>query len=193
MLDDDLLTRPLRPPAGPDGRRLLTLDDLFAMMQAGVIDEGERSELIDGELFVMPSEGELHVDFLDAFTDTLTASLGDRFRVRQRGVFNRPPLTQLSPDVALWPLAARFWDLTGPNAALVVEISDTTAGTDKRQKAPLYARAGLRELWIMDVRERELLVYRHAQGDVWPRPTPYRPGQRVQPLCAPDIGIVVPG
>ena len=193
LADAEPLSVDRRPPETPSGRRRISLNDLFRMMEQGIIVEGERSELIEGELFVMPSEGELHVEHLDDLMDQFLAQVGPELRVRQRGVLNRQPDTQLSPDLAIWPRQSRFHDLTAPNALLVVEVSDTTARGDKREKAPLYARMCLRELWIMDVPRRQLLVYRDAAEGVWPEPTPYRPSEVVSPLFDPAVVIRVPG
>ena len=182
-----------RPPATASGRRLITLNDFFAMMEAGIIEEGERSELIEGELFVMPGEGDLHVDYVEAFTERLRAVLGPAVKVVQRGVLNRQPHTQLSPDVAIWPAGTRARAMTPENVRLIVEVSETTARGDKREKAPIYARAGVPELWIMDVRPRRLLVYRNAALDMWPEPTIVRPGESIAPLFAPEALVTVPG
>lgn len=187
--DADLLER---PPATATGRRRLTLDDLYAMMKAGIIEEGERSELIEGELFVMASEGDLHVDHLDLLFEQLHAALTPEFKVDKRGVYNRRPDTQLSPDVAVWPAGTRARDMTPTNVQLIVEVSDTSARGDKRFKAPLYARAGVPEMWIMDVQPRRLLVYRDWADGVWPEPTEVKPGETIAPLCAPMAVIVVP-
>lgn len=181
-----------RPPANAAGRRLLTLDDLHAMMRAGIVVEGERSELVEGELIVMPSEGDLHVDHLQSFTEQLRAVLPSEYVVVQRGVLNRAPDTQLSPDVAVWPAGARAGDMTPANVLLVVEISDTTARGDKREKAPLYARMGVPELWIMDVPARRLLLHRDAAAGVWPNPESVPPGGTASPRFAPSLKVVVP-
>lgn len=187
--DADLLER---PPATATGRRRLTLDDLYAMMKAGIIEEGERSELIDGELFVMASEGDLHINYLELLTEALRAALGPAYKVVQRGVFNRLPETQLSPDIAVWPAGTLADGMKPENVRLIVEVSDTTARGDKRKKAPIYARAGIAEMWIMDVQPRRLLVYRGAADGVWPEPTVVKPGEVIAPLCAPTAVIVVP-
>lgn len=188
--DADLLDR--QPPATATGRRRITLDDLYVMMQAGIIEEGERSELVEGELFVMASEGDLHINYLELLTEALRAALGPAYKVVQRGVLNRPPETQLSPDIAVWPAGALADRMTPENVHLIVEVSDTTARGDKRAKALLYARAGVSELWIMDVQPRRLLVYRDAADGTWPEPTEVKPGEAIAPLCAPSATIVVP-
>lgn len=181
-----------RPPETATGRRRITLDDLYAMMREGIVEEGERSELIDGELFVMASEGELHVDYTTEFYERLREALGPDFVLQMRGVLNRPPDTQLSPDIAVWPKGTRFRGMTPENVKLIIEISDTTARGDKRGKASLYARAGVPELWIMDVQPRRLRVYRNAEDGAWPDPVEVRPGGRIAPLCAPEAAAVVP-
>jgi Uma2 family endonuclease len=181
-----------RPPATASGRRKLTLDDVYAMMKAGILVEGERTELIEGELFVMASEGDLHVDHVDLLFNRLRAALGPEFDVYQRDVLNRRDDTQLSPDIAVWPAGTRARNKTPENVLLIVEVSDTTARGDKKGKAGIYARLGVPELWIMDVRPRRLLVHRGASDGAWPKPTPVEPGDSVAPLFAPSAAVTVP-
>lgn len=180
------------PAASPEGRRLISFDELMAMLAAGVIEEGERSELIEGELFVMPSEGELHVDYVLVLSRLLREALPPVFNIEQRGVLNRSPDTQLSPDIAVWPMETRAQEMTPDVVHLVVEISDSTLRYDKLRKAPLYARLGVRELWIMDVQARRLLVHRGAAEGAWTEVAEVAAGGSVAPLCALDAPITIP-
>jgi Uma2 family endonuclease len=48
---------------------------------------------------------------------------------------------------------------SGADTLLVVEVSDTTLRYDRDVKVPLYARHGVREVWVVDVSADALLVY----------------------------------
>jgi Uma2 family endonuclease len=66
---------------------------------------------------------------------------------------------------------------------LVVEVADTTGDYDRRIKVPRYARAGIPEVWVLDLRDRAIDLYRQAAGDE------YREHQRV----GPGQSLVIPG
>ena len=72
------------------------------------------------------------------------------------------------PDVVLLrPRADRYYNShpTALDALLVVEVADTTLRYDLDIKRPSYARAGVAELWIVDVDRREVHVFREPGLD----------------------------
>ncbi|MCP9465649.1 MAG: Uma2 family endonuclease [Nitrospira sp.] len=79
---------------------------------------------------------------------------------------------------------------------LVAEIADTTLSLDRDRKAPLYARAGIPEYWIINLLERCLEVFRDP---VIPsgQPASYRshvklgPSDTISLLAAPTASIAV--
>lgn len=176
------------PPATDAGRRRLTLGDLHDMIDAGIIAEGERTELVDGELRVMPSEGELHDAVLDRLTDLLAETLGPGFKVRQRSPFNIPDAGQLAPDVSVWPADITADRKTGEQVRLLCEVSRTTQAYDLEEKASLYARAGALEYWVIEPEARRLTVFRGATPDGWlHRDMTVEP--IIRPLCARDVEV----
>jgi len=74
---------------------------------------------------------------------------------------------------------------------LVVEVSDRTLEFDRTVKAGLYARAGLEEYWIVDVRGRRVLVHREAADGRWQSIVAYGEGESVSPLAAPEAELAV--
>ncbi len=180
----------LAPPVTATGRRRLTREDLFAMMRAGVIEEGERTELIDGELFPMASEGFDHDDGATDLLDALRAALGGRFLIDSRGPLNILDATQVAPDLSVWPLGVRGRDKFANNVLLVVEISNTTSRKDLGRKALLYAAAGVPEYWVFDVAERRMWVHRGPEPDGW-RERFLLTTPRIAPLCAPEAAVDV--
>ena len=83
-------------------------------------------------------------------------------------------------------------------AALVIEISDTTLDTDITDKAELYATAGIEEYWVLDLENRQLLVFREpVLLSTGLGATAYRkhltldPNGVVSPIIAPDKKVLV--
>jgi Uma2 family endonuclease len=165
--------------------RPLSLEEFFGMLDAGIIAEGERTELIEGALSSMASEGELHDEVLDRFTDLLAEVLGPAFRVRQRSPLNIPPATQLAPDVSVWDAAEPPPEKTAANARLICEISRTTKASDLGGKADRYAAAGVGEYWVLEPDTRRLTVFRGPGPDGWAHRN-LAEADGVRPLCAPQ-------
>ena len=179
-----------RVPVTAAGTRRFTREDMFAMMRAGVIEEGERTELIEGEFIPMAHEGEAHFDTTHILDERLRMALRGLFDVHVRGVLNMEEDSQLSPDIAVWPLGTRFRDMFPINLKLAVEISDTTRRKDMGRKATVYAKGGVPEYWVFDVGKGELWVHRGAYDGGW-RERFLLVEPQIAPLCAPTSAIHV--
>src|SRR5262249_44402522 len=110
------------------------------------------------------------------------------------------PGSEPQPDVAVIAGSRRSLADHPTQAALVVEVADTTLAYDTTTKAELYATAGIAEYWVVDLNGRQLHVYRDPQ----PLPLPpdlgataYQqrltlgPGDTVSPLAAPSAVVRV--
>jgi len=80
---------------------------------------------------------------------------------------------------------------TAPDIVLIVEVSDTTLWFDRARKRPAYARAGVREYWIVNLPERQLEVYRDPSGSRYRQETLYGEAEVVAPLAAPGAIVRV--
>jgi len=146
----------IRPPAAPK----LTYDDFLSFP-----DDGQRHELIDGEHFVTPSPATVH----QRLVRDLVIELGTYLRAQEIGeVFAAPFDVVLSahdvvePDV-LVVLNDQLGVLTPQHVrgapAIVIEIlSPGTRRRDETLKRSLYARAGVREYWMVNPDARRIVV-----------------------------------
>jgi Uma2 family endonuclease len=94
------------------------------------------------------------------------------------------------PDVALAPPDVEGAPQLG-EILLAIEVADTTAADDRARKVPLYARAGLPEVWLLDVVERTLEVYREPGPDGYGRTYTLRPDRQVACEAFPDVVLRV--
>jgi Uma2 family endonuclease len=166
--------------AGP--RRLFSTDDYLRMVDAGILGEDDRVELVEGEILEMTPQSPEHA----TIKDELGARLRDAYRERdvyvsEQRPFRAGPLGLPEPDVLV--LRGRLRDyLTrhaeGPDALLIVEVAKTSQGRD-RKKAGDYARGGVPIYWILDLDARTLDV--HSEPD--PERALYR---RVETLVESD-------
>jgi Uma2 family endonuclease len=149
----------LRPPHLPattqaaEGllRRRWTVAEIEAMVAAGILLEDERFELIGGEVVPMSPKGNQHEVVkkalqqhwvplivgspIDLITETTLRVSADEF---------------LEPDFLFWPRSIPLKDVTASSALLIVEVADTSLAYDLGRKAGIYARLGLRELWVVN-------------------------------------------
>jgi Uma2 family endonuclease len=154
-------------------RHAITVEEYLRMGQAHVFAQQARLELMEGEIVEMAPIGSPHA----AVVNTLAALLGEAAPGAIVSVQNPLVLSERSapqPDVVLLrPRADRYYNShpTAADALLVVEIADTTLRYDLEVKRPLYARAGVAELWVVDIDRREVHVFRGPERDYYVRRT----------------------
>jgi Uma2 family endonuclease len=73
------------------------------------------------------------------------------------------------------------------DALLVVEVADTTLQYDRNMKVPRYAAAGVPEVWIENLPDDELLVYRDPSGEGYAVSMTLHRGDSVSPVAFPDV------
>lgn len=141
-------------------RRRFTADDVLRMVEAGILDEDEPVELIDGELYARSPQGPRHRALVVRVRGQLERAFGADFHVQDHSPVAAGPDSLPEPDVAVVRGAAVFFDRhPGPaDVPLLVEISVTSHATD-RSKASLYARSGFPLYWQIDVPGRRVVAY----------------------------------
>ena len=170
-----------------------TREQFYRMGEAGLF-EGRRAILVEGEILAMPAMGDKHRTAIILGDDALRRVFGEDFFVSVQCPFDIGEATDPEPDLAIVKGNARDFLGRGlTKAALVVEISNTTYRYDQREKASLYAKAGVPEYWIvnLDRQPAQLEVHRAPQADAaqpygfgYAEVTAYQAGEIVQPLAA---------
>ena len=126
--------------------------------------EGRRVQLIAGEIIEMPPMGHAHAAALSNAHIALTAVYGPDHWVRCQMPLALGAESEPEPDVAVAEHGIKAYRDHPTTALLVVEVSDTTLRHDRRL-AGLYATAGVREYWIVNLREHVLEVHRNPVPD----------------------------
>lgn len=97
------------------------------------------------------------------------------------------------PDIVVWNPAEAPADLDGPVPAaavkLIVEVSASTLADDLGEKLVDYARGGLAEYWVADVKGRLLLRHCGAGADGYARREPLRFGETAAALTLPALSV----
>jgi Uma2 family endonuclease len=148
-------------------RHAITVEEYMRMGEAHVFSHQARLELMEGEIVEMPPIGSAHAAVVCTL-DTLLREVAPRAMVRVQSPLVLGERSAPQPDVMLLrPRADRYYNShpTAADALLVVEVADTTLRYDLEIKRSLYARAGVAELWIVDIERCELHVFREPHLD----------------------------
>jgi Uma2 family endonuclease len=168
----------------------LSVDKYEQMIAAGILSENDRVELIRGELLDKMPIGDAHVEVVNRLNRKFSRVLDESVTVSVQNpiVLND---SEPEPDVVLYkrqaPGKARASDVQ-----LIVEVADTSLEFDRTVKLPLYAESGIRELWIVNLGEEKIEVYRQPRLDgTYAAESEVRRGGFLQPLAFPAIQLAV--
>jgi len=146
--------------------RRFTVDEYHRMAEVGVFEEDDRVELLDGEIVEMTPIGDRHVACVVRLNDLLSR------RSVEPLVSVQNPLVLASrsepqPDIVVLPRQADHsaaWLPRGADALLVIEVADTSVDHDRDVKIPLYAVAGIPEVWLVDLPAELIEVYQDPEA-----------------------------
>lgn len=162
----------------PAWQRPLTVDEYHRMIDAGILDEDEHVELLEGVMVAMSPQGIPHVKAITTLARLMwRATEGTNLEVRPQ-----VPLTlarsEPEPDLAITETRARWPRGRHPETAvLVVEVASDSLRKDLGPKTAIYAEAGVAEYWVVDV-ERQVI---HVHTDPEPAARRYAERRTVAP------------
>jgi Uma2 family endonuclease len=164
------------------------------MIAAGVFAPGEQVELIDGEILRMVPQGSVHFTAIVLAGEALRRVFGAGFHVRTQGPLALGLSSEPEPDVAVVRGAPRDYRDAHPDTSLlIVEVAGASIDYDRRRKASLYARAGIRDYWIVNLEDRCLEVYRDPDQGAYRSRQRFHAGDLVSPLAVSDAAVPVEG
>jgi len=178
----------------PAARRKLTRADCQALETAGLLD-GERFELIDGELIRKVPKSPLHSLVLLLLMEWLREVFGARHVLQEVSLelgALLSPTNQPEPDASVLRRSALDFRTTSPgppDLLLVAEVSATTQDYDLGAKAALYAGAGIAEYWVLDLQGMRIVVHRNPVDNRYSSILAYALDEAVSPLAAPAFSI----
>jgi Uma2 family endonuclease len=166
--------------------------DYHQMAEAGLLDESDRVELIEGELIDMAPIGSKHAFLVDRLAELLSSGPQAGYMVRVQNPVVLGERNEPQPDIALVRRGNYIDRHPGSDdILLIVEVSDTTLEYDREVKLALYARQGIPEVWLFDVKVGDLNVHRdpvEGQYRLVRRPTK---SETVSPDLIPAVAIAL--
>ncbi len=179
--------------------RRWTRKEYGRLIEAGILDEDDPIELVDGELVVREPQYTPHATATQLVSDVLRGVFGRGWHVRVQLPVALDDDSEPEPDVTVVRGSPRdYLDEHPTRPALIVEVAQSRLAFDRQRKSSLYARAGIADYWIVNLVDGVLEVYRRPVRSASARSGwKYRSlrvlkrGARVSPLAAPKARIPV--
>ena len=106
----------------------------------------------------------------------------------------RRQTSQFQPDLALLRPRADFYASRHPeraDALLVIEVMDSSVARDRRVKLPIYARAGVEDVWLVHAVASTVEVCRDPRGSDHRDRRVLDRSTTLSPLAFPDLVLPV--
>lgn len=174
----------------------ITIAEYDRLIKKGFFDQfrDRRIELIRGELRQMSPPGPVHEEAIDVLTRWSTSNTDPAvIRVRVQNSIGLPELESApQPDIS-WvrEQSYRKGRPKGEDVFLLIEVSDSSLNYDRGTKAKLYATAGIKDYWVVNLRDSCNEVFRDPEEGEYQSHEVYERGHTVRPLRFPKIKLAV--
>ena len=151
-----------------------------------------RVELLRGEVYQMSPIGPKHFYAVMRMDHRLREALGPKAVVAVQSPLRLFEDSEPEPDLlVLRPPLERYQDRlpTREDVLLLVEVADTSLEFDREAKLPLYAEAGIPEVWLVNLKENLLEVYRDPRGGRYREIRLLSPEEEVSPTLLPEVSL----
>ncbi len=175
-------------------RRLLTVDEFYKMAEAGILTENDRVELINGELVKMAPIGSKHAAMVVQLDRIFSRHENERYIISAQNPLCINQYTELHPDLMILKPKDDLYSSVLPSPQdlfLIIEVSESSLDKDQTIKVPLYAQNDVPEVWIVNLKNKTLEVYREPSPNGYASVSTLDQSQTVSPLSFPDIQLPI--
>jgi len=175
-------------------RRRFTVTQYHQMVEAGILTADDRVELIEGEIVEMSPVGRQHAACVKRLIKLFSQQVSERAVVAAQDPVELSDRSEPQPDFILLQPRPDFYEARHPlpqDILLLVEVADTTIESDREIKIPLYASSGIVEVWLVDINQQLIEVYRQPVGDRYGNVQRCQRGQKLSLQAFPDVSITV--
>lgn len=138
------------------------------MVEAGILREDDRLELLRGEIIQMSPIGSRHAATVNRLVRVFSQKLGDRIILAAQNPVELDDYSEPQPDIALLNPRDDFYEAGHPkpeDVLLLVEVADSTVRFDRTVKIPLYAEDRITEVWLVNLPAQCIEVYRQPTAE----------------------------
>jgi Uma2 family endonuclease len=175
-------------------RHRFSIKDYYRMAETGVLPPDARVELFEGGIIDMSPIGPFHGAVVARLARLFIRLANDRWLVWPQNPIRVNKQSELQPDVALLRPSADDYTSHNPGPEevyLLIEVSDASLDFDRGEKLSAYGRAGINEVWIINLVDPSVEVYRDPHFTGYSSKTVLRPGDQAAPQAFPDALVDV--
>jgi Uma2 family endonuclease len=144
------------------GRKKFRADEVYKMIEAGILPEESGWEFIDGEILQKMSIGSKHASVVRRLSKLLERRFGEIVLVSGQNPIHIDEYNEPEPDIALLKPREDFYAEDHPqprDVLLLIEVADSSVEFDRETKKSLYAAAEIGEFWLVNLKENTVEVY----------------------------------
>ncbi len=173
---------------------LWSIADYHQMIEARVLDEDDRVELLEGKIVCMSPQRPFHAASVQRSSRLLFKLLSDRAEIRIQLPVTLGNDSEPEPDVAVVRFDINEYSFRHPEASdiyLLIEVADWTISKDRKQKARIYGKNQVLEYWILDIQKRQVYVFRQPVDGSYREELILSSGDSFAMQAFPDVAIAL--
>ncbi|MGE0885962.1 MAG: Uma2 family endonuclease [Blastocatellales bacterium] len=173
-------------------RKLFTTAEYHQLIEAGVLGEDDRVELLNGEILEMSPIGPRHAACVDRLNETLTLMLKGQAKVRVQNPVELGEFSEPEPDLTLLKPREDFYASGHPAPAdilIAIEVADSTIEKDRNLKIPAYAAAGIPEIWLVDLLNDRIEIHSNPLNTIYQEVRIIQRGQKFTSPTLPKLKL----
>ena len=171
-----------------------TISQYHQMSEAGILSENDKVELINGEIIEMSPIGRRHTACVNRLNSVFSELLGKKVIVAVQNPILLNNLSEPEPDIALLKPRTDFYESGHPQPQdifLLIEVADSSIEYDRDVKIPLYASSGITEVWLVDIYQQVIIVYRYPSENGYRDIQTLSRGEKLSISAFPENNLLV--
>ncbi|MEL6871473.1 MAG: Uma2 family endonuclease [Pseudomonadota bacterium] len=174
-------------------RKAWTVKEVLRLNEIGFFDgdgiHRERVELIEGELVAMSPKGPLHENLRTALVFRWIKRCPDHLMIASESPVYLSGISAPEPDLCVYPAEYVIADVPPEEVILLVEVADSSSRRDHNLKAAMYAKAGIREYWVIDLGAQMTTIYSEPGEHDYSATVRKADSDLLTPTLAPELAV----
>ncbi len=169
-----------------------SVDDYIKLHQTRIIPADKQVELLDGEIIEITQIGPMHAYINSRLSDLIHEQLGSSVRLYLRKPLRLSTYSMPNPDLMV--LQRKNYSHAYPESAdllLLIEVRQPPGSYDREEKLPLYATAGITEVWLIDPEQQIVEQYTASVENHYSVTTTHLLNQSITSANLPELKIAL--
>lgn len=175
-------------------KRCFNVGEYYRMAEAGILTEDDRVELIEGEIVEMSPVGSRHAGCVKRLNALLSQRVAPVAVVSVQDPIRLDDYSEPEPDIALLRLREDFYSREHPTPSdvlLVIEVAETSDYYDREVKVPLYAKAGIAEVWLVALPTNTVRQFAQPVNGLYQFQQDFEQGQTIKSMMLPELSLPI--